>query len=294
MDLTLYLATILIWGSTWLAIQYQLGDVSPAWSVTYRFFLAGILLLIYCYGRGLNLKFSRREHGAMVMQGIFLFSGNYLLYYFGSEYLISGVVAVTFALILAMNIVNARIFFGTPITLKIVIGTFLGLLGLTEIFWSQIQALSNSAQETHAMLVGLGYCILATLIASWGNMIAKRNQMYQLPILQSNGLSMCYGATFSGIVALWLGDPMIFNWSPSYIISFLYLSLIGSIVAFGCYLKLLGRIGPERAAYAFVILPVVAMLLSNFFEDFQWQQNTIMGIILIAVGNVLVLKNNKK
>lgn len=289
----LYFTTILIWGSTWLAIQYQLGEVTPLWSVAYRFFIAGVLLLLYCIVARKRLTFTTREHIAMLLQGIFLFSINYFLYYIGSEYLISGVVAVTFAIVAIMNIINARLFFKTPISLPVVVGSSLGLLGLGEVFWSEIKALATTHDEMHSMFIGLAYCVLATFIASLGNMISKRNQGYQIPILQSNGFAMLYGSLFTALVAMMLRQPMTFDFSTLYVSSLLYLALIGSILAFGCYLKLLGQIGPERASYVFIVIPIISMLLSTVFEGFEWSTGTFVGIVLIIIGNSLVLSSRR-
>lgn len=288
-NIAFYLTTTLIWGATWLAIKFQVGQVPAAWSVTYRFGLAGILLIIYCLLTKKSLKIKGPDHLAMILQGIFLFSGNYLLFYVGTEYLVSGIVAVIAALIAVMNIINARLFFKTPFSLKIVIGALLGILGLCEVFWSQIEAATHSQEGLHHMLIGLGYCIVATYVASIGNMIAKRNQMYQLPILQSSAYSMCYGALFTALMAILMKQPISFDTSPIYLYSLLYLALFGTVIAFGCYLKLLGTIGPERVAYIFVITPILAMLISTFFEKFYWQNSTFIGIGLIIIGNILVL-----
>ncbi len=284
-----YLTTIIIWGTTWLGIQYQVGQVPAAWSVTYRFALSGILL-ICCLPFSKKVTLKGTDHIAMIGQGIFLFSGNYLLFYVGSAYLVSGVVAVIAALIAIMNIINARIFFKTPISIKIVLGALFGIMGLCEVFWSQIKAATHTTEGLHNMLIGLGYCTLATYTASIGNMIAKRNQVYQIPILQGSAYSMCYGAIFSALVAVLMGQSIGFDFSMPYVASLLFLAIFGTVIAFGCYLKLLGNIGPERAAYIFIITPNHAMLLSTFFETFYWENNTFVGIALIIVGNMLVLK----
>jgi drug/metabolite transporter (DMT)-like permease len=288
----LYLITALIWGSTWLAIHFQLGTVAPCWSVAYRFAIASTLLLGFCKLTKRSLTFNRKEHCAMAVQGLFLFSLNYILYYLGSAYFMSGLVAVTFATIIVMNIINTRIFFKTPLVARVIVGASLGLLGLVVIFGSQISALHGTALPH--ILLGLTICFAATLSASFGNMVSARNQKLQLPILQSNAFGMAYGTLFVTLIALALGEKPTFDLSPLYIGSLLYLVVFGSIIAFGTYLRLLGRIGPERAAYAFVLLPVIALGLSTEFEGFHWTMKTLIGISLVVLGNVLVLTKKKE
>jgi len=290
----LYTITVLIWGSTWLAIHFQLGNVPPTWSVAYRFAIASALLLLFCLVTGRNLRFSRKEHTAMALQGALLFSLNYILYYVGTMYFASGLVAIIFASIIVMNIINSRIFFGTPLVPKVIIGATIGLLGLTLVFSSQWQQFHIQQQGLSYLISGTLICFLATLVASFGNMTSLYNQRLKLPIIQSNAFGMLYGTIIVIIIALLLGHKPSFDTSFRYISSLLYLAIVGTVLAFGAYLQLLGKIGPERASYAFVLLPIVALALSANFEGFQWNSLTMGGIVLILLGNGLVLVSKNK
>lgn len=290
----LYTVTVLIWGSTWLAIHFQLGNVPPTWSVAYRFAIASAVLMIFCLVTGRNLHFSRREHAAMALQGALLFSLNYILYYFGSMYFVSGLVAIIFASIIIMNIINSRIFFGTPLVPKVIIGAVVGLLGLTLVFSSQWPQFHLQQQGISYLISGILICFLATLVASFGNMASLYNQRLKLPIIQSNAFGMMYGTIIMIIIALLFGHKLSFDSSFRYVSSLLYLAIVGTVLAFGAYLQLLGRIGPERASYAFVLLPIVALALSAGFEGFQWNSLTLGGIVLILLGNGLVLVAKNK
>ena len=286
----LYITTTLIWGSTWLAIQYQLGKVPPLWSISYRFALAAAILFVVCWLKKSPMRFSLAQHKTIALQGFLLFSLNYILFYLGSAYLISGLVALIFALIMIMNILNSKLFFKTPFSIPIIVGAIIGLSGLWLVFSVELKFLSHTGLERHSMLIGLGLCILATYVASLGNILSKHNQNQHLPILQSNAYGMAYGTLFTALFALTLGQHPSFDWSAHYILSLLFLSIVGSVLAFSAYLKLLGNIGPERAAYIFVVLPILSMLLSTFFENFQWQLSVFIGIALVMVGNILVVR----
>lgn len=286
----LFITTALIWGSTWLAIQFQLGVVSPVWSVAYRFGFTAILLFIFCLITRRNLRFTAAQHRTMMLQGALLFSLNYILYYVGSQYFISGLVAVIFATIIVMNIMNSRIFFKTQLVARVILGAILGLIGLVVVFSSQFAQLDLQANLAHTLL-GVGICVFATFVASLGNIASIKAQRMQLPILQSTTFGLIYGTLIVMLVALIFGIKPSFDISQKYVMSLLYLSIVGTIGGFTVYLHLLGRIGAERAAYAFVVLPLVSLALSTEFEGFRWTLITFAGIALVVIGNVLVLKN---
>jgi drug/metabolite transporter (DMT)-like permease len=69
----------------------------------------------------------------------------------------------------------------------------------------------------------------------------------------------------------------------------LYLAFFGSVIAFGCYLRLLGLVGPTRAGYIAVVIPIVAVLISVIFEDLKLDTHIVAGIVLVLGGNLLIL-----
>lgn len=289
-NIILYTLTSLIWGSTWYAIQFQVEDASPMWSIVYRFTIATFILFIFCIVTKKNLKFSFKNHIAMAIQGLLLFCLNYIFFYISSDYLISGTVAVLSANIQFINILNSRLIFKVPIKLSVIISAVMGLMGLTLVFISQISKIyPNHAINHTQQIIGLIFCLIGTLFASWGNMASAYNQKQQLPIIQSNAYGMFYGSLFTLILAIIFHQKPSISWTLPYIGTLFYLAIFGSVIAFGSYLKLLGQIGPGRAAYIFVITPLIALLISTFFEHFEWHLITIVGIILIVLGNILAL-----
>lgn len=294
-----YAITAFIWGSTWYAIQCQLGSVSPLWSVAYRFTIASFILLAYCLIKKYNLKYDMKSHLYIALQGLLLFCINYILFYLASVYLISGVIAVLFASIQIFNIINSRIFLKHPITLNIFVGALVGLSGLVIVFSSELNKFyPHHAHSLSGQLLGLFVCIIGALSASLGNIMSVYNQKQRIPILQTSAIGMLYGAIFTSIIALIFKQQPTFIWSFSYIGSMLYLIVFGTIVAFGAYLTLLKNIGPGRAAYLFVLTPIIALAISSFIEHFQWHVSTIIGVVLILLGNILVMMkpniSNKK
>lgn len=287
---TLYLSAVLIWGSTWFAIKFQLGVVAPEISLVYRFALAAIILLVFCFVSGRPLKYRPAEHGFIALQGLFLFSANYLVFYWATEILTSGVVALLFSTVVLMNIVNGALFLKSPVSPRVVLGACIGIAGVAAVFWSEVSSVGENEQAWY----GLWLCLGATYLASMGNILSARNQRNHIPVVQTNALGMAYGSLFMFVYALFSGASFNYDTSLSYTVSLIYLSVFGSILAFGCYLTLVGRIGADKAAYAAVLFPVVALGLSTVFEDYQWTVHALIGFILVLLGNFLVLTKGRR
>lgn len=210
------------------------------------------------------------------------------------QYLVSGLGALVAATITIMNVFNARIFLGNKIVPRVLAGSVIGLIGLVVVFWGELIKLHNSHHAFIELIAGTGFCLLATYFASLGNIISAYTQKHKLSVLSTNAYGMAYATLFFLIIAFFRGDKIVFSMNPIFITSLIYLIVIGTIVAFQCYLTLLGRMGPEKVAYIFVITPIVALVISTFFENFIWSTNTFLGIFLIILGNVLVLLKKAK
>lgn len=286
----LYIITVLIWGSTWIAINYQLGDVAAEISLFYRFGLAALVLFTYCQYKQVSLKFSARHHLQFFLFGITLFGCNYLFLYSAQQHINSALTCIAFSMIMFFNVFNARIWYGTKITKQVYIGGTLGLAGIVILFWPQI----NNTQLGTETLMGLTLCITGTLFASTGNMLSMKNQKMQIALMPANAWGMAYGATFMALLALFQGKEFSFDYSIPYITSLLYLSIFGSVIAFGSYLTLLNRIGAHKASYASIMFPAVAVVISTFVEDFSWTLFTVAGLSCILAGNLVVLMKPKK
>ncbi|MGH8193403.1 MAG: DMT family transporter [Woeseiaceae bacterium] len=286
----LYLITVLIWGSTWIAIEFQLGTVAPEVSVFYRYALASLLLFGWCRIRGLPLRFDKVAHARFALLGLLLFCLNYILTYHAQQYITSALTAIVFSTMLWMNIVNARFFFGVRAGIRVVAGSVLGIGGIVVLFLPEAGKLSLS----DATLAGAGLCMVAAYVASLGNMASQSAQQKGLPIVQSNAWGMLYGAVLTGAIALAEGREFNFDMSAGYVASLAYLAVFGSIVAFGSYLTLLGRIGAHKAGYAVVMFPVVALIISVAFEDLRITPNIVIGILLVMAGNVVILQRSRE
>jgi len=286
----LYLGSVLIWGSTWFAIKFQLGVVAAEVSLVYRFALAAGILLLFCLLTRRPLRYSPSQHGFIALQGLFLFSSNYLIFYWATGLLTSGIVALMFSTVILMNIVNGALFLRSPVSVRVILGAACGIGGIAAIFWSEVSGVENNA----AAWRGLWMCLVATYLASVGNILSARNQKHGIPVIQTNAWGMTYGAAIMLIYAWSSGVPFNYESTWSYTLSLIYLAVFGSILAFGAYLTLVGRIGADKAAYAAVLFPVIALGLSTLFEDYQWTTRALVGFALVLLGNYIVLSRGRK
>ena len=231
----LYIVTVLIWGTTWYAIEFQLGEVAIEVSLIYRFGLAAVLILGLSKLKGLSLKFSLSQHLYIALLGSLNFCLNYFVLYEAQNYLSSAMTSIVFSMLLLANIVNARIFFGKKIVGKTYLGASLGILGIVALFWPEVSQYQTSTES----LLGIGLVLAGVLFASFGNMISVRNSNHDYPVFQTSGFGMLYGTLFLVLIALYKGTTFSISMQPNYLISLAYLSIFGTVIAFYSYFYLL-------------------------------------------------------
>ncbi|MDB4286233.1 EamA family transporter [bacterium] len=281
----LFTIPALIWGSTWYAITFQLGTVDPLFSISYRFGLAGILLVIYCRVRNISLRFNGVQHGRIMLQALCLFGFNYWLTYESETLITSGLVALIFSLVIFFNIFFGRLILKNPIRKQVIFGALLGLLGTFLIFQPELVGVEASDDT----LLGVLLCVGGVVVASLGNIASAFNQRQQLPVISTNAIGMLYGAGSMFLIALLSGKTPTFDPSMPYVLSLIYLAVLGSVIAFSTYLTLVGRIGPDKAAYALVIVPMIAIGISMLFEGYKLEWISAIGIMFLIAGNVFAL-----
>ncbi|WP_417451546.1 DMT family transporter [Kordiimonas sp.] len=285
-----FFGCVLIWGSTWYAIELQLGVVPKEWSLVYRFGIASLVLFAICLLKRERLRIRLRNHIWMAITGMTLFSTGYVFTYWGAGYLTSGLVAVTFSMLSFLNILNARIFLGNPVSPSTIGAALIGMLGLVLIFMPEISTLSLEDDTT----LGVALCLIATVIASLGNVSAGAASTRSAPVLSFNAWSLGYGALTNLVFALASGEAIAFDPRAPYVLSLLYLSIVGTVIAFTMYVWLIGKIGVGRAAYMAVMVPVVALVISTLFEGFIWTPEAMAGLALVIVGNVAMIRRKAK
>lgn len=285
LSLLLFCTVVLIWGSTWIAIKKQLGTVDPAVSVAYRFLFAAILMFLWTALRRVNMRFPLSSHALFALIGLLQYAVNYVFFYYASSHMVSGLVSLVFAASAAFNIVNGRIFLGTSISPRIAGASAIGLFGLFLVFARQITA----AGESGGLIAGLILGLAGSLSFSLGNIASSKAQKAGLPVVQTTAWSMLYGGVLSLIGCLVTGQHFSISTSPTYLISLGYLSVFGSAVAFIAYLTLLQKIGADRAGYATILFPVISLIISTVYENYDWTAPAVIGVLLILAANSVII-----
>lgn len=289
-NLQLFVACVAIWGSTWLAITFQLGAIAPEVSVAWRFLLASVLVFAYCLARRLPLRYTPREHAWIALQGALMFSASYIAVYYAEENVVSGLVAVGYSASPLLGMLGMRLVFRTPMTRAIAAGSILGIAGVVLVFWPEFARLQGDRRTA----VGAAFTAAAVVLSTLGSMAAHRNQEARIPLWQGMAWAMLYGSLFSLAIAVSSGKHLAFQWTPPYVLSLAYLAVLGSVVAFAGYLTLIRRIGVARSGYIGVMVPVVALGVSAVFEGFRWHGFTGLGIAVSVAGNVVVLRQRAR
>ena len=289
-NLFLFSIALFCWSPTWYLIKFQLGYVDPLVSVFYRFITASLILFIYLIIKRINLKFSFYQHVWFLFFGTCLYSINYVFFYISNTYLISAYPAIVFSLVVIMNILGERFYFKKKPSIKTLIGVLIGMIGVIIIFNDEIFNFTYD-NDTH---VGLFLALLGTFCASTGNMVHQRNLNNNFPLIQTIAYAMLYGSFITLLITRINGTELLFEFTLSYILSLTYLSIVGSIFAFIFYLRLLEQVGPGRAGYVGVIMPIIALLISTVFENLEWQLDLLIGLPILLIGAVLVINQKIK
>lgn len=280
-NLLLFAATVLIWGTTWIAIAWQIGPVDVIVSVFYRFALACILFLIGLALLG-RLKLPAQWR-FVILQALCLFSVNFLCFYHATSLMPSGLVSVIFSLATIFNAINARIFFGEKVRLRTVVAGIIGATGLLLLFWRDL-----TVSFDVSIIEGIGWATVGTVMFSLGNMMSRKNNLHGVTPVIANAWGMGIGALVLLTIAVLTGTTFTLPSSPTYIGALIYLAVIGSVIGFSTYLLMVARLGSDRAAYATVLFPVVALFMSTLFEGYEWHATALAGLALTIAGNLVM------
>ena len=286
LDYALYAIAVLVWGLSWIALHYQVGEIAPEVSIVWRFAIAAPLMLAFAACRGERLVFGLPDHVHFAALGAAIFSTNYALFYYAGLTIASGLLSIVFSLAAIGNVVLGNLIFGTRIESRVLVGAAFGVLGVALMFYPELGGLRLEG----GVLLGLALSLGGTLCFCLGNMLSLAAQRKGLPVFATIGWGMAYGVVVMALVALLRGERFAVEWSATYLGGLVYLSVLGSVVAFGVYFTRLGRIGAARAGYSTVMYPVIALIASTFAENYRWSVLAVAGLAAVLVGNLLVLR----
>lgn len=284
MNIFLYCLVVVIWGTTWIAIFLQQGPVAAPVSIFWRFAIASLTMMVVLIALRRLRKLVLRDHLFCILQGCCVFGFNFLCFYTAAAWINTGLESVIFSMAVLFNAVNSFLFFGQKTPSRFYPAAILGLTGIVTLFWDDL--LASGLNST--LLLGICLSMLGTFGFSLGNMISMRHQRNGLETMTTNAWAMLYGTIIMGAIALFRGDDFTPEWTFSYLGALVYLALFGSVIAFGAYFTLIGRIGASNAAYSTLLFPLVALSISTVYEGYVWHMNGIAGLLLILTGNLVM------
>jgi drug/metabolite transporter (DMT)-like permease len=288
-DYGLYVLTVIAWSVSWFAIRLQVGTVPNEVNLVWRFGIATTLMICWVVVSGRQVRFPLSDHLRFAALGVLMFSSNFLFFYYGAGYLVSGLLSVVFSLASVINILLAAIVLREPPSPRVLAGGLLGFCGIALMFLPEITVHGLSG----GTMIGLALCVAGTLCFCLGNQISAAGLRKGLPLIPMSAWGMVYGTLWSALLAFAFGKPFIVEPTLSYLGSLLFLAVISTVIAFSAYLTLLSRIGPARAGYATVMFPIFALLVSTALEGYEWSAYAFAGLALVAIGNVLVIRTGK-
>jgi drug/metabolite transporter (DMT)-like permease len=280
----------LIWGSTWIVIRDQLGMVPATWSVSYRFVIAGLVMAAWALWRRDPWRLDARGWLFAGATALLQFCGNFNAVYQAEHYITSGLVAVTFALLLVPNAVLGRIFLGHRLGARLIAGSAVAVAGVALLFTHEIRVDPNGVG---VVVTGIAWTLLGVMSASASNVLQGTNTAKAYAPAPLLATAMLLGAGVDAGIAWTLDGPPVFEWRWGYVVGIVYLGVFASAVAFTLYFRIIRLIGPARSAYSSVIVPVIAMLLSTLFEGYRWSTLAAGGAVLAGVGLVIALSARK-
>lgn len=280
----------LIWGSTWLVITGQLGAVPPTWSVAYRFLIGASVMFVYARLAVGSVRLDREGHLFAVLYGVPQFCFQFNAVYFAEQYVTSGLVAVIYALLLVPNALFAWLLLKHRISGRFLLGSIVAIAGVGLLLLPELRAHPGSIG---ALMHGMAFALFGIVSASAANIIqaTDRIRIHSLPPMIAWG--MLYGSVANVAIALSAYGPPILDFRLTYWAGLAYLGIVASALVFSLYFPLVRIIGPGKAAYIGLITPIIAMLLSSFFENYQWTLAAGFGGLLVLVGLFIALRSGR-
>ena len=282
-----FLLVTLIWSSTWIVIRDQLGAVPPSWSVCYRFLLGAGGMALFAMVRRVPLRLPPAGIAFAGALGVAQFVLNFNFVYRAEHYLTSGVVATVYALLLIPNSILAWIAFRQPVSRAFILGSLVAIAGIMLLLLREYRSAPVSAE---AVLVGIALSVAGLVSASSANVMQGMQIARRLPMAAVLTWGMLIGSAVDAAYAWATVGPPVIEWRAGYLFGIAWLGIAGSVVTFPLYFQLIQRVGPGRAAYSSVLIPVIAMLISTIFEDYRWSTLSVAGAALAVAGMVIALR----
>ncbi len=281
----LYALICLIWGSTWLVIHIGANaGLPPFTGAALRFLGAAVLLWLFAIYKKTSLPATGREWRAVLLVGSLSNGISFGVVYWTSKYIPSGLGAVVFGTMpLWTAIISHWVFTTEKLSLMRIVGIVIGIIGIATIFYPQF----SLVDATH--LWAMAIFLIAPVVSGISAVITKRSTQSVAPLML-NAITTSVGCLILGTIAL-IAEPwrsVSLDFTQLWTIA--YLAVIGTIVTFGIYFRLMKETSAVTMSYVAIITPVIAIILGWLMLNEQFDYYALAGSGLVICGVALSLR----
>jgi drug/metabolite transporter (DMT)-like permease len=283
MKVFVWILLCLIWGTTWIFIKMGLADIPPISFAALRFTIAILILIPIILIRKIEFPQDPEIWKIIGITGVLQFALNYGMLFWGEQYISSGLAAVLQAAIPAFGLFLAKIYLAESITPRKILALSLGFVGVMIIFWEQL--------EINGIMAFWGS--LAVVVGAFG--AAYASVLTKAKLQNFNPAVLLFGQSFFGVIPLWIA-ALTFEklstsnlFSTNAIVCLLYLSIVGSIVAFWLYYWLLSKIEVSKAMMIAIVTPLIAIIVGAATIGEKMPPQSLLGGGFIISSVILII-----
>lgn len=281
--------TCLIWSTVWLFIKLGLRDLPPVSFAGIRLVIAVAVLLPVIFIRRTPLPRGGRDWALIAATGFLLLGLNYGLVFWGARYIPSGLTAVLQAATPAFTLVFAHYILPRErFTLAKLCAIGLGVAGVAVIFSDQMHVAGWSA------LAGCVTVAAGALCVAFAYVVIKAYGSHLHPTSLTTGQMICGLVPLIAYGLIWEGNPLAFRWTPTAVVSLLYLALAGSVAAFWLNYWLLQRMDATNVMAMSLVEPLLAVLLGAAILGEEISSRVLLGGACVLASTGLILTGRIK
>ncbi len=269
-----------------MAIKIGLQDSPPLWSAGFRFVIASLIIFIVNFIRRVDYPKSGSEYVKIAIPGIFMYAASYMLVYSAETRVTSSLTSVLFStfpfLIAGFSYFMLR---AERLTFRGWLGLLIGFAGVLTVFY-------QSLAESKFIFVGTILAVLGAAVSAFGTVYVKAYlKKYDISVMA--GIQMAIGAIII-IVCAAIFEPLAgFKFTFKSITALLYLSILGTVVAFLGYYWLLKKTRAIVVSQITIVTPLIAVILGYIFLSESFSPFSAVGGALILAGVVIVIRQQQ-
>ena len=276
--ISVYVLICVIWGTTWLAIRVSLESLTPLYSASFRFLLAGLFIYLLMMMKGIKIQKDPLSTKLYILQGIFAFAIPFSLVYWAEQFVPSGLASVLFGVFPFFVALFSYLFIpGEHIGFYKVTGILFGFIGILIIFADDIGG------DISLYLLGM-FGVVASGIMQAAMAVVIKKHGHHLNSLSMNLIPMLMGAVVMLLFGLIYEDFSALRFDFTAVWTVVYLGFFGSVVTFTSYYWLMKRINIVILALMAFITPMVALIAGWLFYNEQLSLYDFIGCLFVLAG----------